>query len=591
MLYTAPVNELRFGLQVHAKLDQILQLPTADGLDKDTVDAVLEEAARFAQEEWAPTNRTGDLNGAKVSDGKVYVHPDLVQAYQAFCESGWASLRMPSEFGGQGLPAAVSAACEEMWCAANLSLSLMPMLTLGAVDAISKHGSEEQKQTYLPKMCEGVWSGTMNLSEPNAGSDLGNLTTKAEPQADGTYRINGQKIFITWGDQEITENVIHLVLARLPDAAAGVQGISMFIVPKFLVNADGSLSERNGVSVTGVEHKLGIHTSPTCTMQFDNAEGYLIGRASKGLAYMFTMMKAARMNVGIEGHAVAERAYQNALAYAKERKQGRDVESDSTDAAPIIRHADVRRMLLVQKATLAAQRALYLRAAGLNDLANGCADNVLRKQAERELDFFIPIIKAWLTDNSVILTNLAIQIYGGAGYVEESGIAQYMRDARITPIYEGTNGIQAADIAGRKTSGKDGALPLGLLAEGKDLAEKLALSDGLLAEQLNQAIAAAEDSIACLVAVSDQAALTAAASAAWLQQIGTTLGAVELARAYLTAADALNGTAENVFGDDFYTAQQHNARVYFAHILPQVYTATLQIKQAQPLLDMPLELF
>ncbi|ASK27546.1 acyl-CoA dehydrogenase [Neisseria chenwenguii] len=591
MNYRAPVDELRFALRVHGNLDDILQLPASDGLDADTVDAVLEEAAKFAEQEWAPTNRTGDLNGASLSDGLVQTHPDLATAYRSFCEAGWAGLRAPAEFGGQALPAAVSAACEEMWCAANLSLSLMPMLTLGAVDALLKHGSDEQKQTYLPKMCTGEWNGTMVLSEPDAGSDLGNLTTRAEPFSDGTYRLNGQKIFITWGGQEMTENTVHLVLARLPDAAAGVQGISMFVVPKFLVNSDGTLGGRNGVHVIGLEHKLGLHASPTCTMQFDNAVGYLVGRVGKGLAYMFTMMKTARLNVGIEGHAVAERAYQNALAYAKERVQGHDAENSDGSAVPIIRHADVRRMLLVQKATLAAQRALYLRTAALVDTAASHEDNVVRKQAEREADFLIPIVKAWLTDNSTVLTNLAIQTYGGAGYVEESGVAQYMRDARITPIYEGTNGIQAADLAGRKTSGKNGALPCSLLAEGKTLAEKLSAADPTLAEQLQNAVAAAEESVAELVSLADAPVLTAAASAAYLQQMGLTLGAIGLARTYVAAQDALDGKTENLFGHDFYTAQQHNARVYFAYVLPQVYTCAAQIKQGQALLDVPLVLF
>ncbi len=589
MSYTAPVNELRFGIRVHGRLDEILQLPHAEGLDAETVDAVLDEAARFASEQWATTNRTGDLHGAGFSDDLITTHPDLARAYRDFCEAGWTGLRAPAEFGGQGLPAVVSAACEEMWCAANLALSLMPMLTLGAVDALFKHGSEEQKQTYLPKMCSGEWAGTMNLSEPQAGSDLNHIATRAVPKENGAYALSGQKIFITWGDQEMTENIVHLVLARLPDAAPGVQGVSMFIVPKYLVNADGSLGGRNGVRAIGIEHKLGIHASPTCTMEFDNAEGYLVGRAGKGLAYMFTMMKTARLNVGIEGHAVAERAYQNALAYAKERVQGRD-ETDGSDDVAIIRHPDVRRMLLIQKATLAAQRALYLRAAALTDFAAACPDNVLRKEAERELDFLIPIVKAWPTDNGVVLTNLAVQIYGGAGYVEESGVAQYLRDVRITPIYEGTNGIQAADLAGRKTTGKNGALPLKLLAEGKELADKLAAAEPAAAQQLAQAIETAEQSIARMVGYADRPALAAAASNAYLQQMGLTLGAIGLARAYLAAEAARTEDADS-FGSSFYAAQQHNARVYCAHVLPQVYACAAQIENAQALLDVPLGCF
>ena len=591
MRYQVPVNELNFALHVHGKLADVLQLPAAQdlALDADTVAAVLDEAAKFAEQSWAHTNRTGDLHGAKLANGKVHTHADLARAYREFCEAGWAGLRAPAEFGGQGLPALVSAACEEMWCAANLSLSLLPMLTLGAVDAIRKHSSAEQQAAYLPKMCAGEWSGTMNLSEPAAGSDLAHVATQATPDGNGAYHITGQKIFITWGEQELTENIIHLVLARLPDAAAGVQGISLFIVPKFLINADGSLGARNAVQVVGLEHKLGIHASPTCTMQFDGATGYLVGRAGKGLAYMFTMMKAARLNVGIEGHAVAERAYQNARAYAAERVQGA---IDGRDVA-IIAHPDVRRMLAVQKATLAAQRALYLRAAALFDLADGLADNVARKQAERELDFLIPIVKAWHTDNGVSLASLTLQIYGGAGYVEESGVAQLLRDVRITPIYEGTNGIQAADLAGRKTTGNQGALPLKLLAEGKTLADALAPT---LAHALRQAIALAEQSVAHIVDYSQRQPATegspfgenaAFAAHAYLQQIGTTLGAIELARAYLAAADALAGKQENVFGEPFYHAQQHTAQAYFAHILPQADGLAAQVAAVQGLADVP----
>ena len=594
MRYQAPVNELNFALHVHGKLADVLQLPAAQdlALDEDTVAAVLDEAAKFAEQSWAHTNRTGDLHGAKLVGNQVHTHADLARAYREFCEAGWAGLRAPVEFGGQGLPALVSAACEEMWCAANLSLSLLPMLTLGAVDAIRKHGSAEQQAAYLPKMCAGEWSGTMNLSEPAAGSDLTHVATQATPDGNGAYHITGQKIFITWGEQELTENIIHLVLARLPDAAAGVQGISLFIVPKFLINADGSLGARNAVQVVGLEHKLGIHASPTCTMQFDGATGYLVGRAGKGLAYMFTMMKAARLNVGIEGHAVAERAYQNARAYAAERVQGA---IDGRDVA-IIAHPDVRRMLAVQKATLAAQRALYLRAAALFDLADGLADNVARKQAERELDFLIPIVKAWHTDNGVSLASLTLQIYGGAGYVEESGVAQLLRDVRITPIYEGTNGIQAADLAGRKTTGNQGALPLKLLAEGKELAAALAATQPTLAHALRHAIALAEQSVAHMVDYAKRQPATegspfgenaAFAAHAYLQQIGTTLGAIELARTYLAAADALAGKQENVFGEPFYHAQQHTAQAYFAHILPQADGLAAQVAAVQGLADVP----
>ena len=593
MHYQAPVNELRFALHVHGKLPEILALPASDGLDADTVDAVLEEAARFAEQVLAPTNRTGDLHGAKLAGGKVETHPDLVNAYQEYSSAGWVGLRAPAEYDGQGLPALVSAACEEIWCASNLSFSLMPMLTLGAIEALLLHGSDEQKQTYLPPMSRGEWSGTMNLTEPNAGTDLGQVATKAVPKENGAYALSGQKVFITWGEQEITENIVHLVLARLPDAAPGVQGISLFIVPKYLVNADGSLGERNGVSVTGLEHKLGIHASPTCTMQFEEAEGYLVGRAGKGLAYMFTMMKHARLGVGIEGHAVAERAYQNALAYAKERVQSRELGSENHDPVTIIHHPDVRRMLLVQKATLSAQRALYMQAAAAIDLVHGLEDPVARKQAELTLDYLIPIVKAWCTDNGVLLTNLSMQVYGGMGYVEETGISQYVRDVRITPIYEGTNGVQALDLIGRKTAANGGAVPLAMLEEGKTVAAQLAAAEPALAEPLLQAIALAKQSIADIVAqMHEQPALAAAASNAYLQQMGCTLGAIAEARAYLAAAAALDGETDAPLGDDFYKAQQHTAKVFFAYVLPQVHTFAEQVHSGgEALLAMPFEAY
>ncbi|UOO82251.1 acyl-CoA dehydrogenase [Uruburuella testudinis] len=593
MNYQAPVNELRFALHVHGKLDEVLALPASDGLDTDTVDAVLEEAARFAEQVLAPTNRTGDLNGAKLIGGKVESHPDLAGAYHEYCDAGWAGLRAPAEYDGQGLPAVVAAACEEMWCAANLAFSLLPMLTLGAIEAIFNHASDEQKQAYLPKMSQGVWSGTMNLTEPQAGTDLGQVAAKAVPKDNGAYAVSGQKVFITWGEQEITENIVHLVLARLPDAAPGVKGISLFIVPKYLVNADGSLGGRNAAHVVGLEHKLGIHASPTCVMQFEEAEGYLVGEAGKGLAYMFTMMNHARLGVGIEGHAVAERAYQNALAYAKERVQSRELGSENHAPATIIHHPDVRRMLLVQKATLAAQRALYMQAAAAIDKAHGLEDPLARKQAAQTLDYLIPIVKAWCTDNGVVLTNLAIQVYGGMGYVEETGVAQYMRDVRITPIYEGTNGVQALDLIGRKTAANGGAVPLAMLEAGKTVAAQLAQSQPALADALQQAIILAERSVADIVAqMSGQPALAAAASNAYLQQMGCTLGAIAEARAYLAAADALAGKAQAPLGEAFYQAQQHTAKVYFAYVLPQVNTFAEQVHHGgEALLAMPLDAY
>ncbi|MCP2041834.1 alkylation response protein AidB-like acyl-CoA dehydrogenase [Neisseria sp. HSC-16F19] len=567
MQYQAPVNELRFALHVHAQLPEILALPTADGLDADTVDAVLAEAAKFAEEVLAPTNRTGDLNGARLQDGKVVTHPDLAAAFAEFRDAGWLGLRAPAEYGGQGLPAAVAAACEEMWCAANLAFSLLPMLTLGAVEAIHAHGSEEQKQTYLPPMCEGRWSGTMNLTEPQAGSDLAQVAAKAVPQDNGSHAVSGQKIFITWGDQELTENVVHLVLARLPDAPAGVKGISLFIVPKYL--ADGS---RNRVEAVSLEHKLGIHASPTCVMQFEEAQGFLVGEAGKGLNYMFTMMNHARLGVGIEGHAVAERAFQAALNYARERVQSRAI---GGGAAPIsiVRHPDVRRMLLLQKATLAAQRGLYMQAAAAIDTVHGHDDEAVRQQAAARLNFLIPIVKSWCTDNGTVLTNLAMQVYGGMGYVEESGVAQYVRDVRITPIYEGTNGIQALDLLGRKTVADGGCTAHALLDEAAALAEELKDSDDAMAAALTRAVAAARNSVDAVLAYHaakpEQAAVCAHA---YLQQMATVLGAAVMARNCLAAQQ---GVAD--LDAAFYQTQQQLARVYFAQVLPQAETYAAQI--------------
>ncbi|EGY53258.1 acyl-CoA dehydrogenase [Neisseria shayeganii] len=583
MNYRAPVNELLFALRTHGQLVDVLTHGNS-GLDEDTAAAVLEEAAKFAEEVLAPTNRTGDLNGAVLKDGQVTVHPDLAAAFQAYREAGWAGVRAPAEYGGQGLPAAVAAACEEMWCSANLAFSLLPMLTLGAVEAIATHASEEQKQRFLPPMCECRWSGTMNLTEPQAGTDLAQVAAKAVPNGNGAYRISGQKIFITWGDHELTENIVHLVLARLPDAPAGVKGISLFIVPKYLVNGDGSLGARNNAHAVMLEHKLGIHASPTCVMQFEDAEGYLVGEAGQGLAYMFTMMNHARLGVGIEGHAVAERAYQHALAYAKERVQSRSIAGGS-GAVTIIHHPDVRRMLLVQKATLAAQRALYLQAAAAIDFAHHHPDETARQAAQARLGYLIPIVKAWSTDNGTTLTNQAMQVFGGMGYIEETGAAQLVRDVRITAIYEGTNGIQALDLMGRKTAADQGRTAYALLDEAQGTAERLAAADAGLADTLRQALAAARSSVSTILAqYTANPELAAANAHAYLHQMGCTLGAAALAKEYLAAGDS-------GFGEAFADARRHTAQAYFAYVLPQIHTYASQIASGgEALLAVPTEL-
>lgn len=576
--YQPPIDDLRFALRVHGMLDEILALPDAAELDGDTVDAILEEAGKFAADEWSESNIKGDKNGAKLVGGKVNSDPSFASAYRAFCEAGWISLRTPAVYGGQGLPATIAAACEELWYAGNLSLSLLPMLTGGALAAIDTHGSEELKNTFLPKMCDGTWSGTMNLTEPQAGTDLAQVASKAIPKGDA-YAISGQKIFITWGEHELTENIIHLVLARLPDAPAGVKGISLFVVPKFLVNADGSLGARNQVECVSIEHKLGIHGSPTCVMQFEGAEGYLVGEAGKGLMAMFTMMNHARLGVGIEGHAVADRAFQHARAYTHERIQSRDIGGQSPVPVAIIQHPDIRRMLLVQKATLEAQRALYLMTAAMLDKAHAHPNPEEAQKAQAVLEFMIPIIKGFCTENGVTLTNMALQCFGGMGFVEETGAAQFVRDVRITPIYEGTNGVQALDFIGRKTAANGGAVAAALQQEALRISNKLRAVAPDLADKLDHALSRAEDSVRYVVEsfMAKNPERAAAGSLPYLMQMGTVLGAVQMAQAYLAATEVLADVANAPLSENFYRNKLATVKVYFDYVLPQAETYAQQV--------------
>ncbi|ANP44997.1 acyl-CoA dehydrogenase [Candidatus Viadribacter manganicus] len=430
MPYTAPIADMRFALEACADFWSLR--PRYQDLDEDTLIAILEGAGSLAEETLAPLNRSGDRAGVSLKDGNVTAAPGFQEAYNAFKQGGWQGLAADPAYGGQGLPRALALAVMETVHSANMSFGLLPMLTLGAIEAIEQHGAADQKLLYLEKLISGEWSGTMNLTEPQAGSDLGVLTTKAVPQADGSYAITGQKIFITWGEHDLADNIIHLVLARIESAPAGSKGISLFIVPKFR-DEDGS---RNAVRCIGLEEKMGIHASPTCTMAYDGATGWLIGAENRGLAAMFTMMNAARLNVGMEGVSVAEAAYQKALSYAKERRQG---------GALIIDHPDVRRMLMTMKAKIQAGRAICYATAVAADSGN-----------KRVEDLLTPIAKAWGTDVGVEVTSLGVQIHGGMGFVEEGGAAQFYRDARIAPIYEGTNGIQAIDLYGRKLLGDRG---------------------------------------------------------------------------------------------------------------------------------------
>ena len=502
MPYRAPVRDLIFCLNAVVGLRSVSGLDAFGHLDDETLSAILEGGGALASDVLAPLNASGDKAGATYANGKVTAAPGFAAAYKAFAEGGWTSLAADPAFGGQGLPKAVELATSEFMHAANMAFALCPMLTQGAIEAIHAHGTDRQKALFLPKMIAGEWTGAMNLTEPQAGSDLGALTTRAEPDSQGLYRLYGQKIFITWGDHDCTENIVHLVLARLPDAPPGSRGISLFLAPKRLVNEDGSLAEANDLKPGGIEHKLGIHASPTCTMLFDGARAELVGEPNKGLAHMFTMMNAARLNVGIQGVGIAERAYQQALAYALERRQGRSIWTQDSPA-PLFDHPDVRRTLAGMKARIEAARAICLLTAVNADLANHAEQPEVRAAAKLREDVLTPIAKAWSTDVGVEVASLGVQIHGGMGFIEETGAAQHYRDARIAPIYEGTNGIQALDLVGRKLGLEGGEGVKALLAEMAAAAEALIEDQshaGLsqLGGRLDHAVNAAEAATAWL---------------------------------------------------------------------------------------------
>jgi 3-(methylsulfanyl)propanoyl-CoA dehydrogenase len=459
MTYRAPVADIAFALEHAAGFGPALAEGLYGELSQDVAQAVLEEAGRFAGDVLAPLNAPGDRFGTPFKDGAVATAPGWKEAYRAWAQAGWNGLAAPAQWGGQDLPQAINAACIEMWNSAALAFGLGPVLTMAGVDALVAHGSDELKRAYLPKLVSGEWMGTMQLTEPQAGSDVGALRTRAERAGDGSYRITGQKIFITYGEHDLTDNIIHLVLARLPGAPEGTRGISLFLVPKFLLNPDGSLGARNNVRAHSIEHKLGIHASPTCTMVYgDNggATGFLIGEENRGMACMFTMMNQARLSVALQGVAIAERATQQALAYARERKQGRSGGTQS-GSSPIIAHPDVKRMLLTMRALTRAARATCYATAVALDRAQRGPDDAARKAAHERASLLTPVAKAFSTDIGNEVASLGVQVHGGMGYVEETGAAQHFRDARITPIYEGTNGIQAIDLVTRKLALAGGA--------------------------------------------------------------------------------------------------------------------------------------
>ncbi|WP_165644682.1 acyl-CoA dehydrogenase family protein, partial [Oharaeibacter diazotrophicus] len=489
MAFAAPVADIAFWLRTVAGLDEDLAAGVFPDLSADLVDAVLAEAGRFATDEIAPLNVLGDREGARFENGAVTMPAAWKPVFERWVEGGWTALDGDPEYGGQGLPVMLYAATLEMWNAASTAFATGPMLTAGAIEALSAHGSAEQKATYLPKLIAGTWTGTMNLTESQAGSDLGPMRTRAEPVGDGSYRITGQKIFITYGDHDLTDNIVHLVLARLPDAPAGTRGISLFVVPKFLVGADGSLGARNAAGPVGIEHKLGIHASPTCVMQFDGAVGWLVGEPNRGLAAMFTMMNSARMSVGVQGVGVAERAYQRALAYALDRRQGRAPGWTGEGLSPIVHHPDVKRMLLTMRAQTDVARALCFSLARAIDRGRTGPEEARAAFAERAA-LLTPIAKAFATDTGVEVASLGVQVHGGMGYIEETGAAQHLRDARILTIYEGTNGIQAIDLVTRKLTLRGGEVVSAWLAElGAIAREALAVGEADLGERVEAALA------------------------------------------------------------------------------------------------------
>ncbi len=473
MTYKAPLDDLWSALETAAGLTQSLDSGLYEGIDRDLVRSVLEEAARFAQAEIAPLDRVGDETGSTLKDGVVTVPPGWTDVYKKWIEGGWCALPCPADWGGQGFPNAIAMSVSEMWNAAALSFGLGPVLTQGAIEAMHHAASEELKRTYLPKMVDGTWAGTMNLTEPQAGTDLGALKTRAVPQADGSYRIFGTKIFISYGEHEMTENIIHLVLAKLPDAPPGTRGISLFVVPKYLLDAEGKPGTRNDLRCTGLESKLGIHGSPTCVMTYgekDGAVGFLVGEANRGLNAMFIMMNRARLAVGVQGVAVAERALQKAMAYAQERRQGRAEGAADGASSPIVQHPDVKRMLLTMRALTQASRMICLATAAELDRAERSSDPDVRARAANRAALLTPVAKSFATDNGVEVASLGIQVHGGMGFIETTGAAQHYRDARILPIYEGTNGVQAIDLVMRKLPLEAGAVVKGYLGELADVA-------------------------------------------------------------------------------------------------------------------------
>ncbi|MDE0384697.1 MAG: acyl-CoA dehydrogenase [Defluviicoccus sp.] len=564
--YAAPVRDMSFVIEELIGLDTVATLPGLDWVTGDLVRQVLAEAGRFGAEVLAPLNRVGDMEGCALRNGVVTTPEGFADAYRRFTAGGWNGTIAAPEHGGQGLPWLVATAIGEIWESANLAFSLCPMLTQSAIWAISIHGSPEQKDIWLPRLVSGEWSGTMNLTEPHAGSDVGALRTRAIRE-DGHYRIKGQKIFITWGEHDMAENIVHTVLARVDGAPEGTRGISLFIVPKFLVNPDGSLGARNDLRCAALEHKLGIHASPTAVMSYgddEGAVGYLVGEENRGMKYMFTMMNNARLGVGREGLAMAERAFQQAREYAAGRVQGRALADPAAGPVAIVRHPDVQRMLMTMKAEIEAMRALSYSVAADLDVAGRHEDPGIRARRQARVDLLVPVVKAWCSDTGVAVASEAVQVHGGAGFIEETGAAQHYRDSRIAPIYEGTNGIQALDLVRRKILGDRGAALEDLMAEMGALAQAAgSAATAPILEALAGALAELREASDWLLA--DRAPATAAAAATpYLALLGTVAGGWLLARSAVVA----DARAEED-GEPFYRAKVETARFYAECVLPR----------------------
>ncbi|QNN58597.1 acyl-CoA dehydrogenase [Diaphorobacter ruginosibacter] len=571
MSYVAPIKDMLFDIEHLANIEQVASIPGFEDAGLETAQAVLEECAKLSEGVVAPLNVAGDLNPSSWKDGVVTTTPGFKDAFKQYAEGGWQGLQHPVDFGGQGLPKTIGAACIEMLNSANLSFALCPLLTDGAIEALLTAGSDELKATYLEKLVTGEWTGTMNLTEPQAGSDLALVRTKAEPQPDGSYKVFGTKIFITYGEHDMVDNIVHLVLARVAGAPEGVKGISLFVVPKFLVNKDGSLGARNDVHCVSIEHKMGIKASPTAVLQFGDhggAVGYLVGEENRGLEYMFIMMNAARYAVGVQGIAVAERAYQKAVAYAKERVQSRPVDGSVKASATIIHHPDVRRMLMTMRAYTEGCRAMALTGAAAYDAAHSHPDAQVRADNATFYEFLVPLIKGYSTEMSLEVTSLGVQVHGGMGFIEETGAAQYYRDAKILTIYEGTTAIQANDLVGRKTTRDGGASAKAIAAQIEKTEGELNASGSADAKAVAARLAAARKAFLDVVDFMAGAAKTSpndvyAGSVPYLMLAGNLVAGWQLGRALLVAQELSAKGEDKVFMD----AKVATARFYADHIL------------------------